>query len=130
MRKDKCFSRRKSEISRDDRKKIRKIREGVEKKVSKSVISRDDRAEMELEEKIEQETALEELRYRKNELPTGQEVRNIVKFSRITIMNGLDFKGEYIRKKIVKAVKIIAVLIAVSTAIIITAIFAAVSYLK
>lgn len=67
-----------------------------------------------------------DLRYRKKEQPTGEEVNGIVKFSRLLILNRVKAESAKVQKQI----KITAVLIAVSTAVILAAILAAVCYLK
>lgn len=67
-----------------------------------------------------------DLRYRRTEQPTGEEVNSIVKFSRLLILNRVRMESAKLQKQI----KITAVLIAVSTAVILAAILAAVCYLK
>lgn len=67
-----------------------------------------------------------DLRYRKKEQPTGEEVNGIVKFSRLLILNRVKAESAKVQEQI----KITAVLIAVSTAVILAAILAAVCYLK
>lgn len=67
-----------------------------------------------------------DLKYRRTEQPTGEEVNSIVKFSRLLILNRVRMESEKLQKQI----KITAVLIAVSTAVILAAILAAVCYLK
>ena len=73
---------------------------------------------------------MKELKYRKKEQPTGEEVNSIVKFSRLLILNRTKIESAEIQEKIEKVIKITAVLIAVSTAVTIAAIVAAVCYLK
>lgn len=67
-----------------------------------------------------------DLRYRRKEQPTGEEVNSIVKFSRLLILNRVRTESAKLQKQI----KITAVLIVVSTAVILAAILAAVCYLK
>lgn len=67
-----------------------------------------------------------DLKYRKKEQPTGEEVSSIVKFSRLLILNRVKMESTKLQRQI----KITAVLIAVSTAVILAAILAAVCYLK
>lgn len=67
-----------------------------------------------------------DLKYRKKEQPTGEEVNSIVKFSRLLILNRVKMESTKLQRQI----KITAVLIAVSTAVILAAILAAVCYLK
>lgn len=67
-----------------------------------------------------------DLRYRKKEQPTGEEVNSIVKFNRFLILNRVKTESTTVQKQL----KITAVLTLVSTAAILAAIFAAVCYLK
>lgn len=73
---------------------------------------------------------MKELSYRKKEQPTGEEVNSIVKFHRIIVVEHLKAQNERTLELFKRSLKITAVLIAVSTAVIIAAIFAAVCYLK
>lgn len=67
-----------------------------------------------------------DLKYRKKEQPTGEEVNSIVKFSRLLILNRVKAESTEVKKQL----KITAVLIAISTAVTLAAILAAVCYLK
>lgn len=67
-----------------------------------------------------------DLRYRKKEQPTGEEVNSIVKFSRLLILNRVKTESAKVQKQL----RITAALTVVSTAAILAAIFAAVCYLK
>lgn len=67
-----------------------------------------------------------DLKYRKKEQPTGEEVNSIVKFSRLLILNRVRAESAEVKKQL----KITAVLIAISTAVTLAAILAAVCYLK
>lgn len=67
-----------------------------------------------------------DLRYRKKEQPTGEEVNSIVKFNRFLILNRVKTESATVQKQL----KITAVLTLVSTAAILAAILAAVCYLK
>ena len=67
-----------------------------------------------------------DLRYRKKEQPTGEEVNSIVKFNRFLILNRVKTESATVQKQL----KIAAVLTLVSTAAILAAILAAVCYLK
>lgn len=71
-----------------------------------------------------------EFSYRKKEQPTGEEVNSIVKFNRIAVIENLKMQNERTLELLKRSIKITAVLIAVSTAVIIAAILAAVCYLK
>lgn len=73
---------------------------------------------------------MKELSYRKKEQPTGEEVNSIVKFHRIIVVEHLKVQNERTLELFKRSLKITAVLIAVSTAVIIAAIVAAVCYLK
>lgn len=77
-------------------------------------------------ENYEPENNVEEFRYRRKEQPTGEEINSIVKFNRLMIRNKIDIESEKIQNQL----KITAVLIGISTAVILAAILAAVCYLK